>query len=100
MRAGGKFEHAVPNSGMTGTVHYSYYVTRTTRALELSLEKPLTAHSLAGDLLIDARTARRLLNRLADNGMLLRRGANPVEFVPGPRLFELGEAVCGAIGER
>lgn len=76
------------------SIEYSYYVTRTARALELSVERPpVTAVSLAGELLVDTRTARRLLGRLADDGMLLRLGGKPVGFVPGPRLLALGEAL-------
>jgi DNA-binding IclR family transcriptional regulator len=50
----------------------SFFVTRTMRALEVLAFHPASAPQIAGVLRVDARTARRLLNRLADDGWLTR----------------------------
>jgi DNA-binding IclR family transcriptional regulator len=72
-----------------GVVTRSYYAGRTARALELAAAGPVTAASLAADLRIDPRTARRLLARLARDGILAALDGRPRRYVPGPRLVAL-----------
>jgi DNA-binding IclR family transcriptional regulator len=67
----------------------SYYAGRTARALELAARGPVTATALAADLRIDPRTARRLLVRLAADGMVAALDGRPRRYVPGPRLLAL-----------
>jgi DNA-binding IclR family transcriptional regulator len=67
----------------------SYYAGRTARALELAATGPVTATALAADLRIDPRTARRLLARLALDGILAALDGRPRRYVPGPRLVAL-----------
>ncbi|HEX4689601.1 MAG TPA: helix-turn-helix domain-containing protein [Solirubrobacteraceae bacterium] len=67
----------------------SYYAGRTARALELAARGPVTATALAADLRIDPRTARRLLTRLAADGMVAAVDGRPRRYVPGPRLLAL-----------
>jgi DNA-binding IclR family transcriptional regulator len=72
-----------------GVVSRSYYAGRTARALELAAAAPLTAGALAADLRVDPRTARRLLARLAADGMLAALDGRARRYVPGPRLEAL-----------
>jgi DNA-binding IclR family transcriptional regulator len=73
-----------------------WYATRTIRALELATQQPVSAADVADDLLIDVRTARRLLHRLADEGMLVREVHPRLRFLIGPRLAELAHRVAAA----
>jgi DNA-binding IclR family transcriptional regulator len=50
----------------------SFFVIRTMQALEVLAFQPSSAPQVADVLRVDARTARRLLNRLADEGWLVR----------------------------
>lgn len=50
----------------------SFFVTRTMQTLEMLAFQPASAPEVAELLRVDARTARRLLNRLADEGWLIR----------------------------
>jgi DNA-binding IclR family transcriptional regulator len=50
----------------------SFFVVRTMQALEVLAFRPSSAPQVADVLRVDARTARRLLNRLADEGWLVR----------------------------
>jgi DNA-binding IclR family transcriptional regulator len=50
----------------------SFFVTRTLQAIEILAFQPCTAPQVAEALRVDARTARRLLNRLADDGWVVR----------------------------
>jgi DNA-binding IclR family transcriptional regulator len=50
----------------------SFFVTRTLQALEVLAFQPSSAPQVAEALRVDARTARRLLNRLADDGWVVR----------------------------
>jgi DNA-binding IclR family transcriptional regulator len=50
----------------------SYFVTRTMQTLEVLAFQPASAAQIADVLRVDARTARRLLNRLTDEGWLTR----------------------------
>jgi DNA-binding IclR family transcriptional regulator len=76
----------------------SYYATRTARALELAARGPVTGVILARALGVDARTARRLLRRLADDGMLRRLDGRAGGYVPGPRLVVLARHVLSPAG--
>jgi DNA-binding IclR family transcriptional regulator len=70
----------------------SYYVTRTARALELAAQQPVTVTAVAEELRVDPRTARRLLARLAADGMLRRLDGRTRRYVAGPRLVALAVA--------
>lgn len=50
----------------------SFFVTRTMQTLEVLAFQPSSAPQIASHLRVDARTARRLLNRLTDEGWLTR----------------------------
>lgn len=50
----------------------SFFVTRTLRAIEVLAFGPASAPQVADALRVDARTARRLLNRLANDGWVVR----------------------------
>jgi DNA-binding IclR family transcriptional regulator len=50
----------------------SFFVTRTLQAIEVLAFQPASAPQVAEALRVDARTARRLLNRLADDGWVVR----------------------------
>jgi DNA-binding IclR family transcriptional regulator len=50
----------------------SFFVIRTMQALEVLAFQSATAPQMADALRVDARTARRLLNRLAEDGWLVR----------------------------
>lgn len=50
----------------------SFFVTRTLQAIEVLAFQPSSAPQVAAALRVDARTARRLLNRLADDGWVVR----------------------------
>jgi DNA-binding IclR family transcriptional regulator len=50
----------------------SFFVTRTLQAIEVLAFQPSSAPQVARALRIDARTARRLLNRLAEDGWVVR----------------------------
>ncbi len=50
----------------------SFFVTRTMQAIEVLAFQSSTAPQIARALQVDARTARRLLTRLADDGWLTR----------------------------
>jgi DNA-binding IclR family transcriptional regulator len=50
----------------------SFFVTRTMQALEVLAFQPSSAPQIAEALRVDARTARRLLNRLTGDGWLTR----------------------------
>jgi len=50
----------------------SFFVTRTLQAIEILAFRPSSAPQIADALRVDARTARRMLNRLADDGWVVR----------------------------
>jgi DNA-binding IclR family transcriptional regulator len=50
----------------------SFFVTRTLQAIEILAFQPSSAPQIADALSVDARTARRMLNRLADDGWVVR----------------------------
>lgn len=76
-----------------------FYVTRTARALELVAMSPLTSSALAADLRVDARTARRLLGRLAADGMVRQLNGRTRHYVAGPRLLALAAQLLEDAGE-
>jgi IclR family transcriptional regulator, KDG regulon repressor len=69
----------------------SFFVTRTMQALEALAFEPCTAPELASLLRVDARTARRLLRRLADEGWLTTRssGGRARIYAPSMRVLAL-----------
>jgi DNA-binding IclR family transcriptional regulator len=69
------------------------YAGRTIRVLELVARGPVTVADAADALGVDVRTARRLLDRLATERVLLRRRGRGARYVPGPRLLELAADV-------
>jgi glutathione S-transferase len=73
----------------------AWYAHRTARALELIAARPASAPTVARELAIDVRTARRLLNRLADDGFLVR-GPRPL-YRPGPRFESLAAGLRSRI---
>ncbi len=72
----------------------AWHVTRTMRALELLAIAPRSAPELAGGLGIHPRTARRILNRLKDDGYVEPRpGDNRRRYRPTMRAAALGGLV-------
>jgi DNA-binding IclR family transcriptional regulator len=67
----------------------SFFVVRTMQALEVLAFQPATAPQVAEVLRVDARTARRLLNRLADEGWLIRSEGRVRTYTLSLRLVAL-----------
>ena len=67
----------------------SFFVTRTMQALEILAFQPASAPQIAGVLRVDARTARRLLNRLADEGWVTRRDGRARTYSLSMRILAL-----------
>jgi DNA-binding IclR family transcriptional regulator len=67
----------------------SFFVTRTMQALEVLAFHPASAPQIAGVLQVDARTARRLLNRLTDDGWLVRSEGRVRTYTLSLRLVAL-----------
>ncbi len=67
----------------------SFFVTRTMQALEVLAFQPASAPQIAGILRVDARTARRLLNRLTDDGWLVRSEGRARTYTLSLRLVAL-----------
>jgi DNA-binding IclR family transcriptional regulator len=67
----------------------SFFVVRTMQALEVLAFQPSTAPQVAEALRVDARTARRLLNRLADEGWLVRSDGRVRTYTLSLRLVAL-----------
>jgi DNA-binding IclR family transcriptional regulator len=67
----------------------SFFVTRTMEALEVLAFQPCSAPQVASVLRVDARTARRLLNRLADEGWLVRSDGRVRMYTLSLRLVAL-----------
>src|ERR1044072_2449982 len=67
----------------------SFFVVRTMQALEVLAFQPSTAPQVADVLRVDARTARRLLNRLADEGWLVRTEGRVRTYTLSLRLVAL-----------
>jgi len=71
-----------------------YSATRAMQALELLALHPLAAPQVAASLAVDARTARRLLKRLCDDGWLTRSDDRRRVYTPTLRVAALaGEVV-------
>jgi glutathione S-transferase len=73
----------------------AWYAARTARALELIAGGPASAVRVAEDLAVDVRTARRLLNRLAADGFLVR-DPRPL-YRAGPRFESLAAGLRSRI---
>jgi len=72
----------------------AWHVTRTMRALELLAIAPRSAPELAGGLGIHPRTARRILNRLQNDGYVEARPGDPRRrYGPTMRVAALGGLV-------
>jgi DNA-binding IclR family transcriptional regulator len=67
----------------------SYFVTRTMQTLEVLAFQPASAAQIADVLRVDARTARRLLNRLTDEGWLTRTEGRARRYTLSLRLVAL-----------
>jgi DNA-binding IclR family transcriptional regulator len=67
----------------------SFFVVRTMQALEVLAFQPSSAPQVAEVLRVDARTARRLLNRLADEGWLVRSEGRVRTYTLSLRLVAL-----------
>jgi DNA-binding IclR family transcriptional regulator len=67
----------------------SFFVTRTMQALEVLAFQPASAPQIASVLQVDARTARRLLNRLTDEGWLVRNEGRVRTYTLSMRLVAL-----------
>jgi DNA-binding IclR family transcriptional regulator len=73
------------------------YAVRTIAVLELVAAGPVTAVQVADALGVDPRTARRLLDRLAAEGVIVRRAGRRRRYTAGPRLLSLAaEVILGA----
>ena len=71
------------------TAHEGFAFSRAMLALELLAFQPSSAPQVAGALRIDPRTARRLLNRLVDDGWLVRTEGRRREYAPTMRVLAL-----------
>jgi len=67
----------------------SFFVTRTLQAIEVLAFQPSSAPEVADALKVDARTARRLLNRLADDGWVVRIDGRVRRYTLSLRLVAL-----------
>lgn len=67
----------------------SFFVTRTLQAVEVLAFQPSSAPEVADALKVDARTARRLLNRLADDGWVVRIDGRVRRYTLSLRLVAL-----------
>ena len=66
-----------------------FFATRTLHAIEVLVFRPSSARQVASELRIDARTARRLLNRLVDDGWATRIEGRERIYVPTLRIVAL-----------
>src|SRR4051812_29422948 len=67
----------------------SFFVIRTMQALEVLAFRPSSAPQVAEVLRVDSRTARRLLNRLAAEGWIIRRDGRVKTYTLSLRLVAL-----------
>jgi hypothetical protein len=73
------------------------YAANVMRALEILADEPLSIPRLAERLLVDGRTARRLVYSLTYEGFLVREASNHRRrFAIGPRARELGPRMAAA----
>jgi DNA-binding IclR family transcriptional regulator len=66
-----------------------YFATRSLQALELLVFQPSSAPQVATLLRVDTRTARRLLNRLVDEGWVTRTEGRRRIYAPTRRIIAL-----------
>jgi IclR family KDG regulon transcriptional repressor len=78
------------------SVTEAWHVARTLRAMELLAVRPRSAPELAGGLGVHARTARRILTRLAAEGYVTEGRGRPRRYRPTMRIV----AVAGQVVER
>jgi DNA-binding IclR family transcriptional regulator len=71
------------------SVREGYFVSRTMHAIEVLAFQSATAPELAGALQVHPRTARRLLNRLVDDGWLTRTEGRHRRYSPTRRIVAL-----------
>jgi DNA-binding IclR family transcriptional regulator len=71
----------------------AWYVARTMRALEALAFQPLSAPQVAAALQVNPRTARRMLNRLLEEGYLTRTDDARRLYVPTMRIVALAGQV-------
>jgi DNA-binding IclR family transcriptional regulator len=76
--------------------HDAWFAARTLQALEVLAFAPLSAPQVAAALGVHARTARRMLNRLVEEGYLARTGPQERQYEPTLRIV----ALAGQIVER
>jgi DNA-binding IclR family transcriptional regulator len=67
----------------------AYFASRAMQALEVLAFGPSTATQVANELQVHPRTARRLLNRLVDDGWIVRREAARPTYTPTMRILAL-----------
>jgi DNA-binding IclR family transcriptional regulator len=66
-----------------------FFATRTLHAMEVLVFRPSSARQVAGELRVDARTARRLLNRLVEEGWATRTEDRERIYAPTLRIVAL-----------
>jgi DNA-binding IclR family transcriptional regulator len=66
-----------------------FVVSRALQAMELLAFQPASAPQVAGALRVDPRTARRLLNRLVDDGWVVRSEGRKRVYTPTMRIVAL-----------
>lgn len=71
----------------------AWYVARTMQALEILAFEPLSAPQVAAALQVHPRTARRLLNRLAEEGWLTRSDDARRLYAPTMRIVAVASQV-------
>jgi DNA-binding IclR family transcriptional regulator len=76
--------------------HDAWFAARTLQALEVLAFAPLSAPQVAAALGVHARTARRMLNRLVEEGYLARTGPQARQYEPTLRIV----ALAGQIVDR
>jgi DNA-binding IclR family transcriptional regulator len=67
----------------------AFFVTRTMEAMELLAFQPASAPQIAGALRVHPGTARRLLNRLVEDGWLIRSGGRRRTYTPTMRVVAM-----------
>jgi DNA-binding IclR family transcriptional regulator len=67
----------------------AFFVTRTMEAMELLAFQPASAPQIAGALRVHPGTARRLLNRLVEDGWLVRSGGRRRTYTPTMRVVAM-----------
>jgi DNA-binding IclR family transcriptional regulator len=75
----------------------SFFVTRTMQALEVLAFQPSSASQIASHLRVDARTARRLLNRLTEDGWVVRVEGRVRTYTLSLRLLALAAVYADSL---